>query len=789
PYRSVLASRFTTGKNETMEGPQLSMSNPDQMQTPAISTPPSRLQAAAGLDENDLGLLGYFQILSRHKGALLVSAFAGALAGLLIALPQTPLYQARVSLEIQGLNENFLNMKDFSPTSTGSVSYPDFDIQTQVRILESHSLAARVLEKLDKEKQSELARDPGRLSTWKSALGLSSAQPVSRARALEAVAAHLRVKSSNTNRIVEVFFDAPDPQLAAEFANTLANEFIEQNLEARWKATERTGQWLTRQLADLKTKLEKSEDELQAYAQATHLLFTGDREKENVSEEKLRQLQAELTKAQSDRVAKQSKFELANSAPAESLPEVLDDLSLRDSQIKLTDLRRQRAELSTALTPAHYKVQRIEAQIAELEADLKKNRTNILSRIHNEFEASQRREKLLAADYAAQSALVSKQAGKTIHYNILKREVDTNRQLYEGMLQRVKEAGVASAMRASGIHVVDPATPPSAPYRPDVPRSSAMGLLAGFFVGAAFFLMREKADRTLQQPGDAPAYLRLPELGVIPAAKLDRVTGLYDRPGSLRGSLADMRMVSAKQPEEPLELVAWRHKPSMMADSFRGTITSIIFSKHLGDRPRVLVLTSANPGEGKTTVVTNLAIALTEISRRVLLIDADMRRPRIHELFDLKNDCGLSDLLKARTPLNRDPVDVMVQHTEVPGLYALPSGSVEAGASDLLYSPRLAELLIKMRGVFDTILIDTPPMLHLPDARVLGKLSDAVVMVLRAGETTRDVAGAACQRFREDGTPLLGTILNGWNPALNGYGYDYKHYEAYYARRNGKAVR
>jgi succinoglycan biosynthesis transport protein ExoP len=235
--------------------------------------------------------------------------------------------------------------------------------------------------------------------------------------------------------------------------------------------------------------------------------------------------------------------------------------------------------------------------------------------------------------------------------------------------------------------------------------------------------------------------------------------------------------------------VAWSQKPSMMADSFRGTLTSIIFSKHGGDRPRVLVLTSANPGEGKTTVVTNLAIALTENSRRILLIDADMRRPRIHELFDLKNHCGLSDLLKARTPLSRDPVDVMVQHTQVPGLYALTSGTVEAGASNLLYSPRLAELLLKMRGVFDTVLIDTPPMLHLPDARVLGKLSDAVVMVLRAGETTRDVAVAACQRFREDGTPLLGTILNGWNPAVNGYGYDYKHYEAYYARRNGKAVR
>src|SRR5712692_2726197 len=206
-------------------------------------------------DENADGLLGYWRVLIRHRGALLLSACVGSLASLVATLPQTPLYQAHVSLEIQGLNENFLNMKDFSPTSSGSGFYPEYDIQTQVKILESRSLFERVMEHMAAGKQTALVRDSGRLTAWRNALHLPPRQTLSREEAIAAAAGHVHVKSSNTNRIVDVFCDSNDPKLAAEFANTLANDFIEQNLEARWKATERTGEWLTRQLQGLKTKL------------------------------------------------------------------------------------------------------------------------------------------------------------------------------------------------------------------------------------------------------------------------------------------------------------------------------------------------------------------------------------------------------------------------------------------------------------------------------------------------------------------------------------------------------
>jgi uncharacterized protein involved in exopolysaccharide biosynthesis len=323
-------------------------------------------------------------------------------------------------------------------------------------------------------------------------------------------------------RIVEIYCDSVDPKLAAEYANAMAQEYITDSMESRWRATQNTGEWLTRQIEDLKIKLEKSEDELQNYSQSAGLLFTGDKEKENVNEEKLRQLQQELLKAQTDRIAKQSKYELAKSIPVESLPEALDDDTVRSTQSKLADLRRQLAELSSNLTPQHYKVQRVEAQIAELETSFKQDLANIRTRVNNDFDAATRREKLLAADYEAQRTLVVDQASKVTHYNILKREVDTNRQLYDAMLQRVKETGVAAAMKASGIRILDTAVPPGGPYKPNLRRSVMTGCMAGLFLGVVLVFLRERADRSLQQPGDAAFYLNLPELGVIPSAASER---------------------------------------------------------------------------------------------------------------------------------------------------------------------------------------------------------------------------------------------------------------------------
>jgi len=241
-----------------------------------------------------------------------------------------------------------------------------------------------------------------------------------------------------------------------------------------------------------------------------------------------------------------------------------------------------------------------------------------------------------------------------------------------------------------------------------------------------------------------------------------------------------------------VELSTWQRKPSVVGESFRATLVSILFSGENGGRPRIMVVTSSNPGEGKSTVVSNLGIAVAEVNQRVLLIDADLRRPRLHDIFNLKNDSGLSDLLRSKETVSAALAGA-IQQTHIPDLYVLTSGSTTSAATSLLYSNRMPEVLQKLRTEFETIFIDTPPMLQIPDARVLGRMVDSVIMVVRSGKTTRDAAMAARQRFSEDGTRMLGTILNDWNPkrSPNGYygyqnGYDgvYKNgYNGYYGRK------
>ena len=725
-------------------------------------------------------LLEYWDILRRHKGTLILIAFLGLLTSVLLTLPQTPIYQARASLEIQNLNEDFLNMRDISATANGGGSYPpQYDLQTQVKILQSESVLERVIAKLNLEKKLLAEKNRGRLSAWLNALGLAESRPDSpREEVLRLVTRNLKVSTEASTRLVEILYDSKDPQLAADFANVLTTEFIQQNLEARWKTTQQTGEWLTRQMEDVRIKLEKSEDELQSYAHASGLIFTS--EKDNIAEEKLRQLQEELSKAQADRVARQSKYELASTSPPESLPEVLDDKTLGEYQVKLTDLRRQLAELSSSLTAAHPAVKKVQAQIAALESALEKERTNVIRRIRNEFESAQRRENLLARNYASQARLVSEQAAKVAHYNILKREVDTNRQLYDSLLRNVQEAGMTSALRASNIRVVDSAQPPTRPYKPSLVLNSVLGLLAGAFFGLVFVVLRERADRSIQAPGEAALYLDVPELGVIPSADAERSRcfAYYHNAKVIEGKEAE----NGKRSRQ-VELVTWQRNPSVLADSFRAALASILYSGENGDRPRVIVLTSANPREGKTTVASNLALAAAEIGQSALLIDGDLRKGRLHEIFEVSNAWGLSDLLAGKEP--PEGRERMVIATGCGYLFLLPAGSPAPNISGLLYSPRALEFLTRVRQEFHTIIIDTPPMLHVPDARVLGRLADGVILVVRSARTTRETAAAAAERLMEDGTRVLGTILNEWDPrktSHSGYAYAYRHYH-YDAKR------
>jgi len=339
------------------------------------------------------------------------------------------------------------------------------------------------------------------------------------------------------------------------------------------------------------------------------------------------------------------------------------------------------------------------------------------------------------------------------------------------MLQNVQEASMTSALRASNIRVVDSAEPPTLPYKPNVILNSVLGLLAGTFFGIVFAVAQERADRTIHGPGDTTIYLDVPELGAIPSVRAGT--------GRVFGYLQNGKQLENKKSQSggpwQVELITSNKKLSPLADAFRATLTSILYSGENGNRPRIIVITSANPGEGKTTVASNLALALAEIGpsvlrQSVLLIDGDLRRPRLHDIFGVSNKWGLSDLLEGKTP--PDGSEGTVFKTGFRNLFLLPSGSPASNISGLLHSPRAVGFFNRVRKEFHTVIIDAPPMLNLPDARVLGRLADGVVLVVRSADTMWYAAVAAKQRLTEDGTRVLGTILNQWDPTkTNHYAY------------------
>jgi len=728
-------------------------------------------------------LLECWYVLRRRKAALLTIVSLAIAASLVWSFQQTPVYQARTVLEIQNLNDNFLNMRDVSPTATqGPVDSAETDLQTQVNILQSQTVLRNVIAQPGFAARLSASNPAGVFTRW--AKLLQPAQPAANPGAdalLRRFADHLQVIPRANTRLVDVLSESPDAQLAADLANALTAEYTRQNLQSRWQAAQKTSEWLTQQMEEIRAKLESSEMQLQSYASSAGIILTD--EKDNVAEAKLRQLQDELTKAQAERVAAQSKFELASTASPESLPEVLDDSTIKEYVVKLADLRRQLAELTASLTPAHPSVKKVAAQVAALEASLDKARANVVRRMQNEFESAQRRERLLSKSYDTQAHLVTVQSAKVAHYNILKREVDNNRQLYASLLQHVKEAAIASTLHASNVRVIDPATAPRRPYKPNLPLNTAIGLLSGCLLGIAFVFVRERTDRRILAPGEAAIHLDLPELGVIPSVQAERSRAFAYYGSNKKLAAADDE--STPKRKIPVELITWQKKPSMVAEAFRATLTSILYAGENVGRPRVIALTSANPAEGKTTVTSNLALALAEIGRRVLLIDGDLRRPRLHDVFGVSNTWGLSDILEGQGEL--EGLGAAVSVDGYPNLFLLPAGTAQTSISGLLHSQRAMEFLKRVRHEFDMVLIDTPPMLHIPDARVLGRMADAVILVMRSASTTKEDAASVGRRLAADGTCVLGTVLNEWDPrrtSHSAYDYAYRSYGAPKAARS-----
>lgn len=728
-----------------------------QLGSAAEVLPPAMPLRAAVIGEESRpagAFLSYWQFIRRWKWILITFSALGVLGGFLVALMQPTLYQARASMEVQGFNDTFLNIKQFLPINDSDGPGNTYgDIQTQIKVLQSDTVVNRVAAQMPMLEKPRLEAIHPAVAPVKEALGMiprPAEYVLSEARRLSN---DLKVRAVGQTRIIEVTAESSSPQLAADFLNELCDEYMYQNIRSRYEMGQHTSESLEHLLEGERVKLRESENALQNYARTSGLIFTS--ANKNVAEEKLSQLQDELSKAEEARIGAQSVFETAKKATPEALPDELSQGSLREYKSKLTELRRQLAQVAETYTSGYYKVKQLEAEIATVEAAVHQEQQDVLHQAESRYRQAVRHESLLASSYANQSAAVSELAQRSVQYNILQREAEGNRQSYDEMLKQVKEATVAAAVRADNVRVVDHAFPPLYPRSPKRSLECALGFLTGSAFGLLFAFVRQHADSSLREPGEGLQYLGLTELGAV-----EHVRGLSSRPKWLPMSRRESSEVSAR-----------------VLDSYRAVVTSLL-SETSGSRRHLFVVTSPGPNEGKTTVTVNLGRVLAGIGRKVVLVDGDTRKQRLHKIFGLSNERGLSTLLQAGHIYDH-PLEEYVGRTSIAGLSVLPAGPLNAGSADLLHSPDLPKLMSRLKEEFEFVLIDTPPVLPVADARVIGSFADGVVLVARARQTTRDAAEAAQQRLGADGIRVVGMILNDWDPSSSPHTYYAEYARAY----------
>jgi succinoglycan biosynthesis transport protein ExoP len=755
--------------------------------TPTLEQLPTEIQypadparSYAPLPAEGFLLREYGRILKKRMWVVISTWLIIATLATVYTLHMTPVYDATGRIAVNRENSPNLGFKD-SDQGTIGADYDDYNValETQVSILQSNAIAFQVIKNL------KLNDDPafaGAAAKPRTEPPLNSLQvdALFESSLLDRFRRNLKISVVPRTRIVEIHYSYPDPRLAAQIVNMLINTYIEQNFKTKFESTMQTSDWLSGQLSDLEMKVETSQEKLVRYQKQHDIL--GIDEKQNIVTSKLDELNKELTAAEGDRMQKESAYKLASAGNPEIFAKAEASSLINQLRTQENDLRMKYAEATTQFGSSYPKVMQLGNQLKQVEASIQAEDERIASRVQNEYLSALQREKLLGTALDVQKQEANHLNESAIEYTLLKRDAESNRQLYEGLLQKLKEAGVSAGLRSSNIRIVDVARVPTSPSAPNIPRNIVLGLALGLFGGVGLAFVLEGLDNTVRTPEEAQIISALPSLGIIPLST--KLIAKNRKNGHPRLSLSSRSSESA----DSLELITFARPRSELSESYRALRTSILLSS-LGSPPKVILVTSALPQEGKTTTSINSAIVLAQRGGRVLLVDADLRRPGIHKALGLQNTSGLSRLMTG----GDRPEDAIVS-TEIPNLFVLTAGPPPPQPAELLGSTLMKDYLARWREEFDHIVIDTPPALSVTDAVLLSVEADSVLIVLRSGQTTK----AALRRVRDllshVNARVTGIVVNAFDlHSVGSYYYQYnsKYYGRYYeddAPKNGTSA-
>jgi succinoglycan biosynthesis transport protein ExoP len=658
-------------------------------------------------------LLDYFIILRKHQWLVLTFLLTVVTVVTISSFKMKPVYEAAARVEVDREAQNLLPFQD--PNSYGEYVDMENYIETQSKILHSETLALQTIKALDLGRYPEFGGTANSLA-WTHGAGASRRPAI-----LGAFLGRLIVKRVPNSRLIEVQFEAEDPQLAALVVNTHLQSYIEQNFRSKYDATTQASNWLSGELEELRIKVEKSEDARIAYERQNQIWQID--EKQDITTAKLADLSKAVTEAQTVLAEKEALYRMAASGNVDALPAARENLVIQDLLKRKTELDVNYSEASLQYGPNYPKVQRLVAQQKELEEDLAKARKTVIESVQQEFGTAHQRVELLQEALDRQKAEANDLAEKLVQYHILQHDAQSNKTLYDGLLQKLKEAGITAGLRSSNIRVVDPALAPSSPSRPQKARNILLAILVGLVGGVGLALFREYLDNTVKSPDDIETLTGLPSLAVVPS--LPGLNGHHRRLS--RFSREAHPQVTAGPRVETLSYV---QPKSQISEAFRALRTSLLLSQ-AEHPPQVILVTSALPREGKTTAAVNLAVTLAQLGDRTLILDSDLRKPGVRRALNLTigKEGGLSSYLAGVSTLD----EVIITHPGITNLDALTTGPVPPSPADLLSSLRMRDAITELRRRYKFIVIDSPPIMAATDAVILSSLTDGVLLVVRSG--------------------------------------------------------
>ena len=726
-------------------------------------------------NKETIGLRDYLQIILKRRWTIITVFAILVLTVAIHAFTATPTYKATARLVIEKENPNVVSIQEVMAIDTSGTDY----YQTQYKIIESRNVARDVIKRLNLGKSEEFFPKPKddfisnmktsireTFSFWKesitSLLKTETKKSPETSKEYDPDSSlvsdfvdRIDIKPIRNSRLVDISFEAKDPVLATKITNTLAKAYIDQNLEIKLAAVQDAVKWLHNRVESERKKVEAAELALLRYKEQHDIITDFSSDVEQVTAQKLAELNTQVVEAESRRVEAETRYRQAIALEGspdmlDSIPEVLNNELIRQIKKMEVDLYKRTSELSKKYGRKHPQMVAIESEMKTLNKRKNHEVNRVVNSLKNEYRVALAKENSLKAALATQKRETLDLNQKAVQFGVLKREAGSAKHMYELLMKRFKEASLTEDMRTGNIRVIDRAEVPEVPEKPNKKRNIILAIIVGLVMGTGLAFFFEYLDNTIKLPEDVKQHLKIPYLGPVPLIEIEESEN--------------------SEKDRTPELVTLHLPKSTASESYRGIRTSILLSSS-ESAPQVIMVTSSGPREGKSITTSNLAITMAQSGSKVIIIDSDMRKPKIHRLFGVTRDLGISNILAGN-----DDVREAIVHSKIPNLDIVPCGPTPPNPSELIGSDRMSNVLDVLRKHYTRIIIDSSPLTAVTDAVILSKFVDGVVVVIRAGEMAREVIRNGIDQLEAVGASILGAVLNGVEMGRDSYYYQYYYY-------------